>query len=246
MKAMIFAAGLGTRLRPLTNDRPKALVEVGGRTLLEWAIRRLAAAGVDEIIVNVHYFAEKIVTFLEGKKYFGLRIAISDETGELLETGGGLLKARGFFEKEARDFFVFNADILTDFDLRRLYDAHLHSNALATLLTARRASSRQLLFDEQGLLHGWVNSSEGIARVRRPSVHDLHFRAFSGVQVLSPRIFGAMRQQGKFSIIDTYLDCAAAHDIRSFDLGGAAWLDVGKPESIPLAEAILAKKGSAW
>ncbi len=160
MKALIFAAGLGTRLRPLTNDHPKALVEVHGITLLEVAIRRLVAAGCEELIVNVHHYAEQVIDFIEKNGQFGIRIAISDERERLLDTGGGLKKAAWFFD-DGQPFLACNADVLTDMDLAHFYQKHLETGVLATLAVRRRTTSRYFLFDEKMRLAGWQNAKTG-------------------------------------------------------------------------------------
>lgn len=230
---MIFAAGLGTRLRPLTNDRPKAMVEVNGRTLLEMNIRKLVQFGFTDIVVNVHHFADMVIDFLESND-FGANILISDERDELLETGGGLQKAVQLLEGD--DFLVHNVDILTDLDLNALYNFHKRHNALATLATRQRSTSRYLLFDENHVLHGWTNVKAGVVRQKRATESDLFFRAFSGIHVISPEIFSLFTRKGKFSIIDTYLDCAKTHLIQEFPHDDDNWLDVGKHESLREAE----------
>ncbi|RMG16441.1 MAG: nucleotidyltransferase family protein, partial [Bacteroidetes bacterium] len=186
MKAMIFAAGLGTRLRPLTHHRPKALVEVGGKCLLEIVIRRLLAHGFEEIVVNVHHFAGQVEAFLAQHAGFGARIAISDERSLLLDTGGGLRQAAWFFDEQP--FLVHNVDVLSDIDLTAMYQAHLQSGALATLACRRRQSSRYLLFDEQNHLCGWKNVKSGEVRMSR-QVKSCHPLAFSGIHVIDPNIF---------------------------------------------------------
>ncbi len=239
MKALIFAAGLGTRLRPLTNDRPKALVEVNGVTLLEIAIRRLIAAGCREIIVNVHHFAEQIIGFLEKNGQFGIRIAISDERAQLLDTGGGLKKATWFFD-DGQPFLVCNADILTDMDLAHFYQQHCGSGALATLAVRSRTTSRYFLFDEKMRLCGWQNAKTGEVKLVgsqsefNPSVlQSLNPFAFSGIHAISPAIFEWMpAEETAFSIIDVYLDAASTGKILGFDHSADRWLDVGKPESL--------------
>ncbi len=235
MKAMIFAAGLGTRLRPLTNDRPKAMVEVNGQTLLEINIRKLVGFGFKDIVVNVHHFADLVIDFLESND-FGANIIISDERDELLETGGGLRKAADFLMED--DFLVHNVDILTDIDLHKMVHHHKRNNALATLATRQRDTSRYLLFDEQQVLHGWTNVKAGIVRQKRVTENDLFFRAFSGIHVISPQLFKLFTRKGKFSIIDTYLDCAKEHFIQEFRHDDGVWLDVGKPESLREAEGL--------
>lgn len=231
---MIFAAGLGTRLRPLTNDRPKALVEIGGVTLLEKAILKVAAHGFERIVINVHHFADKMIDFLASKNHFGLDIIISDERNELLETGGGLRKAAPLFDESP--LLIYNVDILTDLDLNALLDYHQKQGALATLAVRNRSTSRYLLFDESNVLHGWTNIKTGITKIRRLPDTNLQSRAFSGIQIINPRIFSFLKQKGAFSIIDTYLACAKTEKIVAFPHDDSRWLDVGKHESLEKAK----------
>ena len=214
MKAMILAAGLGTRLRPLTNNKPKALVEVGGIPLLEIAIRRLRAAGVKEIIINVHHFADQIIDFLQQKNHFGLRIEVSDERDDLLETGGGLKKARWFLDK-SDSFFLYNADIVSSIDLHKMYTVHQVSGALATLAVSQRASTRYLVFDPAENLCGWMGLRGHELKLSKPVSGELRFYAFSGIHLIHPRIFDQLTETGKFSIIDSYRRLAAQAQIRA-------------------------------
>lgn len=237
MKAMIFAAGLGTRLRPLTDDKPKALVEIGGLPLLELAIRRLKYFGYKDIIVNIHHFGQQIVDFLEKRQHFGIRIALSDERGELLDTGGGLKKAAAFFGDEP--FLLYNTDILSNIDLQALRAAHLRKKALATLAVRQRETSRYLLFDEQLQLCGWQNARSGETRLSRdkPGLAPL---AFSGIHMLSPAVFTHMPEgQTVFSIIDVYLEAAKAEPIYGYRHDDSFWLDVGKHPALTKAEQLL-------
>lgn len=242
MKAMIFSAGLGTRLRPLTNDRPKALVEVSGRSLLEWNILRLQAAGYTEIVVNVHHFGDRVIDFIEHLSLEGMRFYVSDERSELLDTGGGLWHASEFLV-DGEDFLLCNADILTDLDLAALRQQHLSQNALATLSVRQRQSSRYLLFDQEKVLCGWQNLKTGETKMSR-SQTNLTAWAFSGHHYISPRIFPLIAERGVFSIIDLYLRLAQDHDIYAFPDQEAHWLDVGKPERLALADDLLTKM--AW
>ena len=270
MKAMVFAAGLGTRLRPLTNDRPKALVAIGGRTLLEIALKRLRSFGVDEAIVNVHHFAEQIVAYLAANRNFGMRIELSREE-ILLDTGGGLKKAAWFFlesgegsrAKTDEPFLVHNVDVLSAIALARMIEFHSEHNALATLAVAARPTSRPLLFDAEGQLrgrgvapqesgdraepivdptlatktetsHGWGTQVDGPEWPLQPL-------AFSGIHVLSPRIFPQLIEQGAFSIVDAYLRLAAeGESILGFRAAAAYWRDLGRPEHLAAAERDLA------
>lgn len=244
MKAMIFAAGLGTRLRPLTNDRPKALVEVGGKTMLERVIIKLAEAGFDDITVNVHHFGEKIIEFLERNENFGLNIHISDERDMLLDTGGGILKAQPFLDGD-EPFLVHNADILTDIDLKAMYQRHVESGAMATVLVKDRITSRYFVFDDDYRLQGWINKSTGETRptafIHREGLHEL---AFGGIHVISPSIFEPLEEysqgQAKFSITPFYVDECHTHLIKGYVQDSPyTWLDVGKPETLVQAEEVL-------
>lgn len=232
MKAMVFAAGLGTRLRPLTEERPKALVDVGGRPLLEIVLRRLQHYGFETVVVNVHHFAEQVKAFLDGLD-LGLDLHLSDESDLLLDTGGGLLRAAPLLADGP--FLVHNVDILTDLDLAALYHAHVNEAALATLAVRRRPSSRQLLFNEDYVLCGWQNTRTGEERYcRRGEI--VNPWAFSGVYVLSPGIFDYMpADQPVFSIIDTFLTAGAAEPIYAYPHDQDQWLDVGRPEALERA-----------
>lgn len=237
MKAMIFAAGLGTRLRPLTNDRPKALVKVGGYPLLEIALRRLLAFGYDEIVVNVHHFAGQIEAFLQKNKNFGATVYISDERSQLLDTGGGLKRAAQWL-KGGASFLVHNADVLTDLDLHAFQRAHEASGALATLAVRDRQTSRYLLFDEAGLLSGWKNAKTGEEKISRqmPAATAL---AFSGVQCIHPRLFDYMPEAEVFSVIDVYLEAARTAKVAGFRHDASQWLDVGTPDALEPAAALV-------
>jgi len=235
MKAMVLAAGLGTRLRPLTDDRPKALVEVSGRTLLEITLTRLRSFGVTEAIVNVHHFPDMMVDYLKAHNNFGVRIEISRED-LLLDTGGGLKKAAWFFlqgeDTGAEPFLLHNVDVISSIDLGRMIRVHQESRSLATLAVRKRESSRQLLFDERGQLCGRRSG-----RDREPeTVRDagkLEPLAFSGIHVISPRLLPMMTEDGVFSIIDTYLRLASQEErVSAFRADEYYWRDLGKPESV--------------
>ena len=241
MKAMILAAGLGTRLRPLTNDRPKALVELAGRTLLEITLTRLRAAGVTEVIVNTHHYADLIQDFLRTRD-FGLRIEISPEP-ILLDTGGGLKHAAWFFLESGADsgqpFILHNVDILTNIDLAAMLSFHRGQSALAVLATQDRPTSRPLLFDEQGNLSGRIIGA-GEREIVRP-VANPQALAFSGIHVVSPRIFDLMSEEGVFSIIPAYLRLAAeGHTISAFRADQFYWRDLGRPEHLDQAASDIA------
>jgi NDP-sugar pyrophosphorylase family protein len=236
MKAMIFAAGLGTRLRPLTNDKPKALVEVDGLPLLEIAIRRLKYFGCRDVVINIHHFGDLILRFLEDKHHFDMNIMVSDERDLLLNTGGGLKKARPFLE--GAPFLVYNTDIVTNMDLRAFYEKHKANGAIATLATRDRSTSRYLLFNEAHRLVGWTNVKTGELKLPVAST-DYHQRAFSGIHVLSPEIFDFMPEEEVFSIIDVYLNIAAHQLILEYPHDEDRWIDVGKIPELKRAAGFL-------
>jgi NDP-sugar pyrophosphorylase family protein len=239
MKAMVLAAGLGTRLRPLTNDRPKALVEVGGRTLLEITLARLREFGVREVIVNVHHFADTVVDYLKVNNSFGLRVEISRED-ELLDTGGGLKKAAWFFQEGSagcdEPFVLHNVDVISTIDLDRMAQFHRLHKALATLAVQQRKTSRYLLFDDRVQLCGKQSGPDGVPELVR-NCQQVQALAFAGVHVISPRIFDQMTEHGAFSIIATYLRLSAQGEtIAGFAADEYDWRDLGRPESIAKAE----------
>jgi NDP-sugar pyrophosphorylase family protein len=239
MKAMILAAGLGTRLRPLTDNRPKALVELAGHTLLEITLRRLREAGIREVIVNVHHFADMVVDYLQKNGNFGMRIEISRED-VLLDTGGGLKKAAWFFLEDPsqaeRPFVLHNVDVISTIDLERLLKFHEEHDPLATLAVQDRETSRYLLFDEQGLLCGRRHGRSGEMQMSRPARQTRQL-AFSGVHVISRRLLPLITEQGTFSIIDSYLRLAAQGEkILAFRADEYYWRDLGKPDNIAQAE----------
>jgi len=233
---MILAAGLGTRLRPLTDDRPKALVEVAGRTLLEIAICRLRNVGVREVIVNTHHYADMVADYLRAHDRFGLRIEISREE-DLLDTGGGLKQAAHFFlEGNSQEpFLLHNVDVISTIDLARMMQFHTEQNALATLAVQDRETSRYLLFDEGGELCGRRAGRDGKADLVRPA-RETQALAFSGIHVISPRIFSKMQEEGAFSIIPTYLRLAAEGErVAAFRADEYHWRDLGRVENVAQA-----------
>ena len=240
MKAMVLAAGLGTRLRPLTDERPKALVEVGGRTMLELTLERLKRFGVSEAIVNTHHYAEMIEEYLRANNNFGMRVEVSRED-ELLDTGGGLKKAAWFLLEGSAEgrpdepFLVHNVDVLSTIDLGAMVRAHRESGALVTVAVMERETSRYLLFDREGRLAGRRRGPDG-----EPEWVGLGQEAtalaFCGIHVISPRIFAEMKQEGAFSIIDAYLDLARRGErVMAYRVDGAHWRDLGQPESVAKA-----------
>jgi NDP-sugar pyrophosphorylase family protein len=242
MKAMVLAAGLGTRLRPLTDDRPKALVEVGGRTLLEITLARLRAFGIHDVIVNVHHFADKLISFLRERENFGMHIEVSRED-VLLDTGGGLKKAGWFFvehsdspgQEKDEPFLLHNVDVVSTIDLQRMVQFHSDNQALATLAVQQRETSRYLLFDEQLQLCG-----RRVGRDAKPEIvraaPKTELLAFSGIHVISPRLLTLMKEEGVFSIIDTYLRLAGSGEtIIAFRADDYYWRDLGKPADLQQA-----------
>jgi NDP-sugar pyrophosphorylase family protein len=237
MKAMIFAAGLGTRLKPLTNSRPKALIEINGKTLLEIIIKKLARSGFSDIVINVHHFAEQIVDFLDSKNNFGLHIIVSDERNLLLDTGGGLKKASSFFD-DNKPFLVHNADVLSNIDILALYNSHLENKSLATLACQERDSTRQFLVDAANELAGWKNNVTGEVRISRQPSEILKPLSFCGIQVISPQLLDLISENGVFSIIDLYLRLAKNHIIKILTFNEAAWIDIGTPENLKKARTL--------
>lgn len=236
MQAMIFAAGLGTRLKPFTDTIPKALVRVGGTTLLEHTVRRLADAGADRMVVNVHHFAQQIKDFLHERQNFGCDIRISDESKELLDTGGGLKKAQGMFRPD-EPVLIHNVDILSNVDLREFYCNNC--NADAALLVSERKTRRYLLFDSEMRLVGWTDTETGLVRspYHNLNVDKCRKLAFAGMHLFSPRLFPLFsRFPDKFGIIDFYLSVCNSISIRGVEHGGMRLMDVGKAATIGLAE----------
>ena len=246
MKAMIFAAGLGTRLRPLTNDRPKALVEVGGMAMLKRVINRLKKYGVDEIVINIHHFGEKIIDFVNKNNNFDISIHISDERDLLLDTGGGILKARKWLDGD-EPFIIHNADILTDFDLHEMMRQHIETQADATLLVADRKTSRYFCISESNRLKGWTNISTGELRPMGYIADATdRLRAFGGVHIVSPSIFNILSDycsESKFSITPFYIDKCNELKIMGYTPTDTyQWHDIGKIESIKIAEQSFCNK----
>lgn len=236
MRAMLFAAGLGTRLKPFTEKHPKALAPVNGKPLLQRNIEYFKKYGVRDFIINTHHFADQIEAFLTLHHNFGVHIALSYEAGEPLETGGGLMNASWFFTDQKLPFIVMNADILTDLNLGDILSFHKRTNPLATLAVTNRKSSRNFLFNDEMILCGWINNTTGETRMARPTEKNLQPYAFTCVHIIEPTLFPLVNQSGKFSIIDTYLDLARTHEIRGYLHNQDCVIDVGRPESIVEAE----------
>jgi len=228
-KAMILAAGLGTRLRPLTDHKPKALVEWEGVPLLEQVILKLKSHGFTEIIINVHHFAEMIMEYVSSREQFGIRITFSHEKEELLDTGGGIAQA-SWFLKDA-PFLVYNVDVNSDLDVDAMYRAHIRQGAIATLAVKERVTSRSLLMNQEGLLKGWRDNRSGETILVDPGQEELIPIAFSAVQVLDPEVFSLFPRQKKFPLMPFYLELARTHPIFLYRHDKDSWTDMGKLES---------------
>lgn len=245
MRAMILAAGLGTRLKPFTDKHPKALALVNGKSLLQRNVEYLLSYGITEMIVNVYHFADQIVKEINRNKGWGATISISDERDEVLETGGGLLRAADYFVSEEK-WLVMNADILTDLDLHKMiaadeaYSIKAEGDLVATLAVTNRTSSRNLIFNQSGTLCGWKNNSTGEEKwalpLKDPSTAVP--KAFSGIQIIHQSFFNDLTLKGKFSLIDAYLQLAQHYAIHYYDHSDGILLDVGKPESLEKAATI--------
>ena len=244
MRAMVLAAGLGTRLRPLTNDRPKALVTVHGRTLLEITLARLREFGVHEVIINLHHFADLVVEYLKAAGHFGMHIEFSREE-PLLDTGGGLKQAAWFLQEgsdASEPFILHNVDVISTIDLGRMVQAHTESQALATLAVQERKTSRYLLFDQQLQLCGRRSATQEKPELVHPA-RPAHELAFTGIHVISPRIFSLLSEEGVFPIVPVYLRLAAQGEkIQAFRADGYYWRDLGKPENLQQAEKDIREK----
>ncbi|MEY3873839.1 MAG: hypothetical protein RL363_560 [Bacteroidota bacterium] len=242
---MILAAGLGTRLKPFTDKHPKALAMVNGKSLLQRNVEYLQSFGISEVIVNVHHFSDQIIKIVKDNGGWGSTVSISDESDEVLETGGGLLRAASYFKEEAK-WLVMNADILTDLPLDKMIVADEHFNALgdgdmvATLAVTNRTTTRNLIFNAAGTLCGWKNNSTGEEKwanpLRDPSTAVP--KAFSGIQIIHSSFFDVLEMKGKFSLIDAYLQIAQHYPIHYYDHSDGILLDVGKPESLEKAATI--------
>jgi MurNAc alpha-1-phosphate uridylyltransferase len=234
MKAMILAAGLGTRLKPFTDTAPKALATVNGKSLLQRSVEYLRDFGIEEVVVNVHHFSNKIVETIEKNSGFGSNVVISDESDQVLETGGAIKKASWFF-KDNGPFVLMNVDVLTDMDLDLMIKQHMKQKPLATLAVTTRKTTRYFLFDELDNLCGWKNEKTGEQKMSK-EITGYKQKAFSGIHIISPEIFSLLKHKGKFSIVDAYLELSKTHPISAFDHSTSKFVDVGKPESIAQAE----------
>jgi NDP-sugar pyrophosphorylase family protein len=234
MKAMILAAGKGTRLLPLTENKPKALIEVQGMSLLEHTIHYLMHFGIDGIVINIHHHASQIVDFIKQKNSFGIKIEFSSELDELLDTGGGLLHASWFFD-DGQPFVLTSSDVITNLNLKEMYLHHRQTSSLVTLAVKHRKSSRDFLFDADYRLCGWQNNITGEVRMVREVYKPLK-AAFSTIHILDPSIFGYFTGQGCFSIIDTYLNLAKDHRITGFEHDNSLWYECGRLENLEVLD----------
>lgn len=245
MRAMILAAGLGTRLKPLTDSTPKALVKIKGHTLIELQIKKLKAEGFDQIIINVHHFGDKIKEFLRVNNFFDCSIEISDESEKLLDTGGGLKKAVYFFS-DGKPFLVYNVDILSNINLKKLFNYHLSSSSIATLAVQNRTSSRKFLFNKDNALCGWKNENTGEQIIAREThTQPLPF-SFSGIQIVDPKIFRYSPDKDVFSLVELYLAAAKTEKIIGYEQNKDEWIDLGKIENLNEAEKIFDRIKSTY
>lgn len=239
MKAMIFAAGKGTRLKPLTDHTPKALVKINDVPMIEIVIKKLIAIGVSEMIVNVHYLADQIIEFLKSKNNFDIRIEISDETSELLDTGGGLKKASWFFNDD-EPFILHNADVISNIDLLDMLNFHKEHNAVVTLAVSERKSSRYFIFNEKMNLCGWENTKTSVKIISKDTYHPKSL-AFSGIHMISPSFFNSLNNEGCFSIIQSYIENSKRSIIKAYKPKNTYWFDLGNIDKLKEAEQFLAR-----
>ncbi len=234
MKAMIFAAGLGTRLGDLTSNTPKALIDINGRTMLDLTVEKLAGAGFDDLIVNIHHFPDQMMEEIERLRAAGFRITVSDERERLLDTGGGLMKARDFFDETP--FLCHNVDEFTDLNLNEMYRQHLTSEALATLAVRHREGERVLLVDGKGRLRGWRNKATRKEIITVEKSRNLSEAGFSGIQVISPALFDLMHDD-IYSLVTLYLMLAGSHPIMTHLHDYGYWYDIGRPENLEVVRS---------
>jgi NDP-sugar pyrophosphorylase family protein len=241
LKALIFAAGLGTRLKEHTSDKPKAMVQLAGKPLLQHAIEKLMSHQITDITINVFHFADQVITFLENHHFPGIQIHISDEREELLDTGGGLKKAETFLTG-SEPILIYNVDVISNLNLNLLERYHLTSGSLATLVVRQRDTSRYLMFDENFQLAGWKNFGNGETIISRVDKFDNSIPyAFSGIQIVQPEIFKLITETGKFPIMDLYLRLAQTEAVHGFVDNSTIWMDLGKPDQLQKAELLFRK-----
>jgi NDP-sugar pyrophosphorylase family protein len=242
VKALIFAAGLGTRLMEHTTDKPKALVQLAGKPLLQHAIEKLMAHQITDITINVFHFADQIISFLEHHPFHGANIHISDEREQLLDTGGGLLKARSFLAG-SEPILIYNVDVISNLDLNMAENYHTGSGSLATLVVRKRDTSRYLMFDQHLQLAGWKNFHSSETKISREDTFaNAVPYAFSGIQIVQPEIFELITEKGKFSTMDLYIRLARTEPIRGFVDTSTIWMDLGKPDQLQMAETLFRQK----
>jgi NDP-sugar pyrophosphorylase family protein len=241
VKAIVFAAGLGTRLKPLTDSCPKALIELNGKPMIWYTINNLKKYGVNELVVNVHHHASMLINYLH-QTNFGIPIHISDESDLLLDTGGGLLKARPFLDGD-ESFIAINVDIISSVDLKKVFNFHLSNKPFATVVVRKRQTGRLLLFNENQKLIGWRNSDTGEVKISDYNYFHFQQLAFSGIHIISPAIFDLISEKGKFSIIELYLRLAMDKIILGYEDSSDFWIDLGKPGQIAISEEYLGKGG---
>lgn len=240
MKALILAAGLGTRLQHLTNKKPKALVEISGKPLLEIAVENLKKSGINDIIINVHHFASQIVDFIKKKNNFGINIELSDETTLLLDTGGGIKKASWFFDGE-KDFLVQNVDVISSIDFKKMYNFHIENNSFATLAVKNRTTSRYFLFNKYNEMCGWRNINDKKEIISKTENYEFKQLAFSGIQILNTEILQYLDDSKPNSVTNSYISLCAKNKILAYKHDIDYWFDLGKPENITLAEEYFLK-----
>ncbi len=239
MKAMIFAAGLGKRLGKITDNIPKALIDINGKTALQLAVEKCTEHGFEDIIINVHHFADMVEDEVKKLNKIGFRISVSDEREMLLETGGGLHKARGFFDKDP--FLIYNVDIISDLDLSALFKFHIEKKGLATLAVRNRPGTRFYLIDKSGLIRGWRNKASGEQILAGASSVELSEIAFSSMHIVEPEIFNYMNE-GVYTMTTLYLELAESHRIYTFRDDSGYWADIGTPESLEFIRKLLNSK----
>ncbi len=243
MKAMLLAAGFGTRLKPFTNNHPKALAEVNGKTLLQYNIEYLQHFNIYDVVVNVHHFGEQIIQAIEKNAGWGSNMVISDESDAILETGGGLKRAARYLENEG-SFVLMNTDVLTDLPLNEMILFHQENKPLATLATTNRQTSRYFLFNDENVLRGWKNVETGEKKIPHSPLSEnkegkLIPKAFSGIHIIGNKIFDLMKHtETKFSMVDVYLSLCSEHKILSFDHSSSKFIDVGNPQSLNAAQEL--------
>ncbi len=241
MKALLFAAGLGTRLKEHTQDKPKAMVSIAEKPLLQYAIEHLKQFGISDVTINVFHFAEQVISFIKENNSFGINIHISDERPQLLDTGGGL-KMAGSYLKGEEPILIYNVDVISNLDLNVLLKYHQEQKALATLVVRQRETSRYLMFDQNLQLTGWKNFSSGETIISRPeSFADAQPLAFSGIHIIQPELLDLITEEGKFPIMDLYLRLAKDQSIKAFIDQSDLWMDLGKPDQLLAAEKLFSK-----